>query len=121
MTPRWRALIRNRRGQSLAEYALLLGLLVIGATVLLRGMGTHVRNTFTQGNNTLGPGVVGGGRGGRAGTGNGNGGVGSGNGNGGAGVGNGNGTGNGGTGNGGGSGNGNGGVGNGNGNGNGSH
>lgn len=109
MTPSWRALIRNRRGQSLVEYALLLGLLCIGVTAILRGMGTHVRSTFGRGNDSLssadGGSIAGtGGAGGGAGGGNGNGG----NGNGGTGNGgNGNGNGNGGNGNGGNNGNGN--------------
>ena len=111
MTPTWRTLIRNRRGQSLVEYALLLALLCIGVTAVLAGMGTHIRNTFGHGNDTLASADVGG----TCGTGNGNGGTGNGNGNGNGGTGNGNG--NGGTGN--GNGNGNGGNGNGNGNGNG--
>jgi Flp pilus assembly pilin Flp len=104
----WRALIRNRRGQSLVEYALLLALLCIGVSVLLAGMGTHVRNTFGHGNDTLASADAGDGTGGTGGTGNGNGGNGNGNGNGNGGNGNGNGNGNGGNGNGNGGGNGNG-------------
>ena len=109
MTPSWRALIRNRRGQSLVEYALLLGLLCIGVTAILAGMGTHVRNTFSRGNDTLSSadggsaagtggagGAAGGGNGGNGNGGNGNGGNGNGgNGNGGNGNGGNNGNGNG--------------------------
>ena len=117
MTPTWRALIRNRRGQSLVEYALLLALLCVGVTAVLAGMGTHVRNTFGHGNDSLSSADIGSvsGSGGAGGTG-GTGGTGNGSGNGNAGNGTGNGNGNNGNGNGNGGSNGNG---NGNGRGNG--
>ena len=115
MTPTWRALIRNRRGQSLVEYALLLALLCVGVTVLLAGMGTHVRNTFSHGNDSLSSADIGS-VASTGGTGGGTGGNGNGNGNGNTGNGTGNGNGNNGNGNGNGGSNGNG---NGNGRGNG--
>jgi Flp pilus assembly pilin Flp len=102
VTPTWRALIRNRRGQSLVEYALLLALLCVGVTVALAGMGTHVRNTFSHGNDSLSSvdigsvgssGGTGGGTGGSGGNGNGNGNAGNGTGNGNGNNGNGNGNG----------------------------
>lgn len=40
-------------GQGLAEYALLLGLIVIGVVVLIKGMGVHIRNIFTKANEEL--------------------------------------------------------------------
>jgi Flp pilus assembly pilin Flp len=88
VTPSWRTLIRNRRGQSLVEYALLLALLCVGLTAILAGMGTHVRNTFSHGNDSLASadgGTPVAGSGGNAGGGNGAGGNGNsgGNGNGG--------------------------------------
>jgi len=40
-------------GQGLAEYALLLGLIVIGVVVLIQGMGTSIKNIFTHANDEL--------------------------------------------------------------------
>jgi pilus assembly protein Flp/PilA len=40
-------------GQGLAEYALLLGLIVIGVVVFIQGMGTHIKNLFGKANNEL--------------------------------------------------------------------
>ena len=41
-------------GQGLAEYALLLGLIVIGVVVLIQGMGTSIKTIFTKANADLG-------------------------------------------------------------------
>jgi pilus assembly protein Flp/PilA len=41
-------------GQGLAEYALLLGLIVIGVVVLIQGMGASIEKIFTQANIDLG-------------------------------------------------------------------
>jgi pilus assembly protein Flp/PilA len=41
-------------GQGLAEYALLLGLIVIGVVVLIQGMGTSIKTIFTKANVDLG-------------------------------------------------------------------
>jgi Flp pilus assembly pilin Flp len=40
-------------GQGLAEYALLLGIIVIGVIVLLQGMGLSIRTLFTKANSDL--------------------------------------------------------------------
>jgi len=40
-------------GQGLAEYALLLGMIVIGVIVLLQGMGISIRTLFTKANSEL--------------------------------------------------------------------
>lgn len=40
-------------GQGLAEYALLLGLIVIGVVVFIQGMGGHIKNLFGKANNEL--------------------------------------------------------------------
>lgn len=40
-------------GQGLAEYALLLGMIVIGVIVLLQGMGISIRTLFTKTNSEL--------------------------------------------------------------------
>jgi len=40
-------------GQGLAEYALLLGLIVIGVVVFIQGMGIHIKNLFGRANNEL--------------------------------------------------------------------
>jgi Flp pilus assembly pilin Flp len=40
-------------GQGLAEYALLLGLIVIGVVALIKGMGLSIQNIFGRANNDL--------------------------------------------------------------------
>ena len=40
-------------GQGLAEYALLLGLIVIGVVVLIQGMGVSIEKIFSQANTDL--------------------------------------------------------------------
>jgi pilus assembly protein Flp/PilA len=40
-------------GQGLAEYALLLGLIVIGVVVLIQGMGVSIQKIFTKANADL--------------------------------------------------------------------
>jgi pilus assembly protein Flp/PilA len=40
-------------GQGLAEYALLLGLIVIGVVVLIQGMGVSIQKIFTKANSDL--------------------------------------------------------------------
>ena len=40
-------------GQGLAEYALLLVLIVIGVVVFIQGMGGHIKNLFGKANNEL--------------------------------------------------------------------
>jgi Flp pilus assembly pilin Flp len=51
------ALARNfwndESGQGLAEYALLLGLIVIGVVVLIQGMGVSITKIFTKANTDL--------------------------------------------------------------------
>jgi Flp pilus assembly pilin Flp len=37
----------------LAEYALLLGLIVVGVVVIIKGMGHHIQNLFSKANNEL--------------------------------------------------------------------
>ena len=44
---------KDESGQGLAEYALLLGLIVIGVVAIIAGMGTHIKNIFTKTNNAL--------------------------------------------------------------------
>jgi pilus assembly protein Flp/PilA len=46
-------LLNDESGQGLAEYALLLGLIVIGVIVFIQGMGGHVKNLFGKANNEL--------------------------------------------------------------------
>ena len=41
---------KDESGQGLAEYALLLGLIVIGVVAIIAGMGTHIRNIFNKAN-----------------------------------------------------------------------
>ena len=43
----------DESGQGLAEYALLLGLIVIGVVVLIQGMGDSIEKIFTQANTDL--------------------------------------------------------------------
>jgi len=45
-----RKLWNDESGQGLAEYALLLGLIVIGVVVLIQGMGGSIEKIFTQAN-----------------------------------------------------------------------
>jgi len=40
-------------GQGLAEYALLLGLIVVGVIVFIQGMGGHIKNLFGKADNEL--------------------------------------------------------------------
>jgi len=48
-----RNLWNDESGQGLAEYALLLGLIVIGVVVLIQGMGVSIEKIFTQANTDL--------------------------------------------------------------------
>lgn len=43
----------DESGQGLAEYALLLGLIVIGVVVLIQGMGLSIQKIFTKANSDL--------------------------------------------------------------------
>jgi pilus assembly protein Flp/PilA len=43
----------DESGQGLAEYALLLGLIVIGVVVLIQGMGISIKKIFTKANSDL--------------------------------------------------------------------
>jgi pilus assembly protein Flp/PilA len=43
----------DESGQGLAEYALLLGLIVVGVVVLIQGMGVSIKNIFTRANSEL--------------------------------------------------------------------
>jgi len=43
----------DESGQGLAEYALLLGLIVIGVVVLIQGMGVSIQKIFTKANSDL--------------------------------------------------------------------
>jgi Flp pilus assembly pilin Flp len=49
----WRTFWQDERGQGLAEYALLLGLIVVGVIIIIRGMGGHIQNIFNKTNNEL--------------------------------------------------------------------
>jgi Flp pilus assembly pilin Flp len=49
----WRTFWQDERGQGLAEYALLLGLIVVGVIVIIKGMGGHIKNIFNKTNNEL--------------------------------------------------------------------
>jgi len=44
----------DESGQGLAEYALLLGLIVIGVVILIQGMGISIQKIFTKANSDLG-------------------------------------------------------------------
>jgi Flp pilus assembly pilin Flp len=48
-----RNLWNDDSGQGLAEYALLLGLIVIGVVLFIQGMGGHIKNLFAKANNEL--------------------------------------------------------------------
>ena len=43
----------DESGQGLAEYALLLGLIVVGVVVLIQGMGVSIKNIFGRANTEL--------------------------------------------------------------------
>jgi pilus assembly protein Flp/PilA len=43
----------DESGQGLAEYALLLGLIVVGVVVLIQGMGVSIKNIFGRANDEL--------------------------------------------------------------------
>lgn len=45
--------MRDESGQGLSEYALLLGLIVVGVVAFILGMGGHIKNIFTKANNAL--------------------------------------------------------------------
>jgi pilus assembly protein Flp/PilA len=44
---------KDESGQGLAEYALLLGLIVIGVVAIIAGMGTHIKSIFNKANDNL--------------------------------------------------------------------
>jgi pilus assembly protein Flp/PilA len=48
-----RKLWDDESGQGLAEYALLLGLIVIGVVVLIQGMGVSIQKIFNKANADL--------------------------------------------------------------------
>jgi pilus assembly protein Flp/PilA len=48
-----KAFWNDESGQGLAEYALLLGLIVVGVVLIIKGMGTHIKNIFNKANNSL--------------------------------------------------------------------
>ena len=43
----------DESGQGLSEYALLLGLIVIGVVLLIQGMGVSIKTIFTKANTDL--------------------------------------------------------------------
>jgi pilus assembly protein Flp/PilA len=43
----------DESGQGLAEYALLLGLIVVGVVIIIKGMGGHIKNIFNKAYNEL--------------------------------------------------------------------
>ena len=43
----------DESGQGLAEYALLLGLIVVGVVILIQGMGVSIKNIFAKANSEL--------------------------------------------------------------------
>ena len=53
MTKLAKKLWSDESGQGLAEYALLLGLIVVGVVVIIKGMGGHIKNIFNRANNEL--------------------------------------------------------------------
>jgi pilus assembly protein Flp/PilA len=53
MTNLAKKLWNDESGQGLAEYALLLGLIVVGVVVIIKGMGGHIQNIFSRANNQL--------------------------------------------------------------------
>jgi pilus assembly protein Flp/PilA len=48
-----KAFWNDESGQGLAEYALLLGLIVVGVVLIIKGMGTHIKSIFGKANNSL--------------------------------------------------------------------
>jgi pilus assembly protein Flp/PilA len=48
-----KAFWNDESGQGLAEYALLLGLIVVGVVLIIKGMGAHIKNIFSKANNSL--------------------------------------------------------------------
>lgn len=46
-------LVREEEGQGLAEYALILGLIVLVVIAVMSGVGEKIRNQFTKIGNTL--------------------------------------------------------------------
>ena len=50
MTNLAKKLWNDESGQGLAEYALLLGLIVVGVVVIIKGMGGHIKNIFNKAN-----------------------------------------------------------------------
>jgi pilus assembly protein Flp/PilA len=44
----------DESGQGLSEYALLLGLIVVGVVLLIQGMGISIKKIFTKANSDLG-------------------------------------------------------------------
>ena len=59
-----RTLWNDESGQGLSEYALLLGLIVVGVVAIIASMGDHIRNIFTDANTDLEAADVGSGGGG---------------------------------------------------------
>jgi pilus assembly protein Flp/PilA len=53
MTALAKKLWNDESGQGLAEYALLLGLIVIGVIILIQGMGVSIKKIFTKANQDL--------------------------------------------------------------------
>jgi pilus assembly protein Flp/PilA len=53
MTELARKFWNDESGQGLAEYALLLGLIVIGVVVLIQGMGISIKKIFNVANRDL--------------------------------------------------------------------
>ena len=53
MTAYAKKLWNDTSGQGLAEYALLLGIIVVGVIVLLQGMGMSIQKIFTKANSDL--------------------------------------------------------------------
>jgi Flp pilus assembly pilin Flp len=43
----------DESGQGLAEYALLLGLIVVGVVILIQGMGVSIKKIFNKANTDL--------------------------------------------------------------------
>jgi pilus assembly protein Flp/PilA len=43
----------DESGQGLSEYALLLGLIVVGVVLLIQGMGISIKKIFTKANSDL--------------------------------------------------------------------
>jgi pilus assembly protein Flp/PilA len=58
-----RTLWNDESGQGLSEYALLLGLIVVGVVAIIASMGGHIKNIFTKSDADLGQADAGGGGG----------------------------------------------------------